>query len=237
MKTKSRPYRRQAFTLIELLTVIAIIGILAAILIPVVGRVRDSARNVQCISNIRECGNAIQIMLSESDHQLRTFGSGAGNAGVPRWPQQVANLGIVGREVFYCPNGETGIVDIYNAGTWDWRVGYGLNMIPGGFGSSQRVFGAGADQYVMNFNLIEDPTRYILLADSADGNGISRFRLDRATVGGSGSIHLRHQNRANIYFLDGHAESAGPARLGELGLTSGYGEIVPEAVNFPQPSN
>ncbi|MEZ0218082.1 MAG: type II secretion system protein, partial [Rariglobus sp.] len=38
----------RAFTLIELLTVIAIIGVLAAILIPTVGRVRESAKSSTC---------------------------------------------------------------------------------------------------------------------------------------------------------------------------------------------
>lgn len=48
-----------AFTLIELLTVIAIIGILAAIIIPTVGKVRMTARKAQTTSNLRQIGIAI----------------------------------------------------------------------------------------------------------------------------------------------------------------------------------
>lgn len=62
MKTNKK--RNQAFTLIELLTVIAIIGILAAILIPVVGAVRESARNANCLSNLRQISMA---MVAASD--------------------------------------------------------------------------------------------------------------------------------------------------------------------------
>jgi general secretion pathway protein G len=49
----------RAFTLIELLTVIAIIGILAAILIPTVGAVRTQARLAECTSNLRQLGIAL----------------------------------------------------------------------------------------------------------------------------------------------------------------------------------
>ena len=58
-------HRRNAFTLIELLTVIAIIGILAGILIPVVGRVRESAKNSACLSNLRQIGTAFHLHATD----------------------------------------------------------------------------------------------------------------------------------------------------------------------------
>jgi len=58
---------RRGFTLIELLVVIAIIAILAAMLFPVFARARESARKIQCLSNVKNIAMGMQMYLSDYD--------------------------------------------------------------------------------------------------------------------------------------------------------------------------
>lgn len=71
--------RSRAFTLIELLTVIAIIGILAAIIIPTVGAVRKTARSAQALSNIKQIG--VATLLYAQDNRGAILGQGDEPAG------------------------------------------------------------------------------------------------------------------------------------------------------------
>ncbi len=58
------------FTLVEMLIVMAIIGILAAILLPVFSRVRETARKTTCASNLRQIGLALSQYIHDSDEKL-----------------------------------------------------------------------------------------------------------------------------------------------------------------------
>ncbi|MFZ5832235.1 MAG: DUF1559 domain-containing protein [Planctomycetota bacterium] len=74
--------RESAFTLVELLTVIAIIGILVSMMLPAVNGVREAARRAQCSNNIRNLAMAIHNYQSANRHYppgCLTFKDGSPN--------------------------------------------------------------------------------------------------------------------------------------------------------------
>jgi prepilin-type N-terminal cleavage/methylation domain-containing protein/prepilin-type processing-associated H-X9-DG protein len=82
---RNRTGSKTGFTLVELLVVISIIALLAAILMPALGRAREMARASACLSNMKNIGSALNIFVADNKgkfpsnyNYLNGEGSGGG---------------------------------------------------------------------------------------------------------------------------------------------------------------
>src|ERR1700687_3605671 len=145
--------RRIGFTLIDLLVVIAIIAILAAILFPVFAQARDKARQSACLSNAKQIGLAVTMYANDYDetffwqkdwNEEVDVGSGFWGPSYKtyvRWPFAHAPY-IKNFEVYKCPS-DKGTPDSRNVckapgggGCSPWYISYGANlMMMDGYGS------------------------------------------------------------------------------------------------------
>jgi general secretion pathway protein G len=214
----------RGFTLIELLTVIAIIGILAAILIPVVGKVRDSARASLCLSNLRQISMAILMYADENQGVIPT--AGGINEGEQATDWILWRGALNGDGTFNLKLSQSAIVD-YLGGSFspeiyqcpsDERLGGGQRPAYPFSYTLNRALGEGtgtADftQLGGRIHNVADPSLIIMMVEEKAPNDSSAWLAD-ATLDTSTE---RHGGRGHVSFVDGHVETVYPEYVNYAG--------------------
>lgn len=99
---------KRAFTLVELLVVLAVIGVLAALLFPALVGAKEGAKSTACLNNLHQIGIGLQLYVQENQNLLPVM-QNVGTNGPPPTngpPINVVLLPFVGgnSNVFACPS-------------------------------------------------------------------------------------------------------------------------------------
>ena len=207
--------KRRAFTLIEILVVIAIIGILAAILFPVFSRAREGARRVSCSSNLKQIGlGAMQYTQDNANILMRNWsGTDFGPSDATeryKWMDAIQPY-IKNTKVFTCPSDSLNPPYIYRDGQ-----NYGSYCINGAYFSEP--VNVRRSPNIAHLSRIRDPSGTLWVTESHAESG-ANYSIGWPDVATNPTIDEtvsprkfdrlieRHLGTLNVLYCDGHVKA------------------------------
>ena len=198
-----KTWRRRAFTLVELLVVISIIAILSGLLFPALAKARDKAKQIQCLSNMKQMGVGVAMYTNDYGWMMPRY-SGAMN-----WHAYIAGASLLlppylgfeskfhvgqitatGRHPFACPA-------VPNSAANDDRYAAGSIYEHDTIGYNDFLMDS-IDSF-MGPHFVA-PSRHCLLADAFGYKIMRATALEEFTA-----IEYRHGRATNILYTDLHA--------------------------------
>lgn len=203
----TRHSKRAGFTLLEMLVVVAVIGVLAASIFAVFARVREKGRSATCQSNLKQVGLAILQYTQDNDSHYPRGGylvnANGSTSGKMVWPELVMPY-LMDNKLLRCPSqspSKHGLDYAYNAGRLSQRLG--SKPLSGRKGRHE--------------NLLVSPSQIWVNRDSKGGMGL----IDTTACAWCGFWETLHSGGANYSFVDGHIKWLAPAAMTKLERSNG----------------
>jgi len=220
---------KRAFTLVELLVVLAVIAILAALLLPVLSRAKMKAGQVSCYNNLRQLGIAFNLYYSANKDCFPAPGSKGLYGPQPEdwiWWQFnrdvnqsaiLPHLSQFNATLFRCPQDDVA-KKLANSTTYtdQYRFSYSMTSYdlegevnPG----LSTIIKPNRQAYYFKSTQVNNPSQIILLVDE-DRKTLNDSRW--VPIESHGVVNLiaqRHSGKGAVNFVDGHVESV-PADYG-----------------------
>lgn len=221
-----------AFTLIELLAVVAIIGILAALLLPVIQSAQDKGRAAVCLSNLRQIGAGIKLFGADQEGAVPLEYSQKGNEffwywadliqpyidpAKPRAPGGAGNSALEkdGRNtVFDCPGNRLDKFDYkYNIRIGNYNDTRGLSAngvfetLESTLDGIRFVFGVKLDAVKVTGRSAPNPSQFIMVLDAVDPQYPALPNFSYTLMKTRTTCVHNQRTSFNATYADGHASS------------------------------
>jgi len=193
-----KPQHTSAFTLLEVLIVIAIIAILAAMLMPALSAAREKARASVCMSNLKQIGMGLFMYVQDHNGYLPPYYAGPGKAWYDYGSNSYFARQYLGLSATSPKKG--GLLDCPSA-TLGWAGGYYENAYMD-YGINQHI-----SEYstLCRLDKISNPSKKIAFCDA------HRYHVGNSPILWPGSywkdrVNWDHSGGANFLFCDGHVK-------------------------------
>ena len=202
-----RPQAWLAFTLLELLVTVGIIGIVAGMLLPALGKAKAKAQSISCLNSLKQIGMAINLYAGDCDGVLVPAKCTNSAGQLFNWfPQLAPYLGQAANATASSLTNGNNVIrgcPTYNQNT-PLNVsypGYGLSLSPQlpvkAYNSSSMT-----PWVIFKLDDIDQKSNRIMAGDDSDWE-MWNFNLTNA-------CRTRHGSGANYIFFDYHVESLKP---------------------------
>lgn len=200
-----------AFTLLELLIVIAIIAILAGLLLPTLSEAKSKALRIGCVNNLRQWGIATLTFVTDNDDLLPKDGSSSGDATIEGWYVDLPRL--LGMAPYHTMSWKTNAGVEPGVSLWicpaNRKRSNGINLFH--YCLNRHVNGTGVGNQAQ-YSSLPRPERTVWLFDNGGVGPVAQ----------QNNVHTNlHSHGANFLFLDGHVARFANREYWDFSLNKG----------------